>query len=34
MRTDHSGDVEVTFTPEGILVHTGSGRDLLLQSAA
>ncbi|MDP9341041.1 MAG: DNA internalization-related competence protein ComEC/Rec2 [Actinomycetota bacterium] len=34
MRTDHSGDVEVSFTEAGILVHAGRGRALLLQSAA
>jgi competence protein ComEC len=32
MRTDHSGDIEVSFTDAGIEVHTGSGRALLLQS--
>jgi competence protein ComEC len=34
MRTDHSGDIEVEFSSAGILVRAGSGRELLLQSAA
>jgi len=34
MRTDRSGDVVVAFTGAGLSVRTGTGRMLLLQSAA